>query len=84
MSFYARYSSYNIGNSSYKGNSIVDGLKTAGYGNLSSYGARERLAEMNGIYNYRGTPEQNTYMLNKLKNGNLKVGESGYFRYSNY
>ena len=83
MSFYAGYGEASIGNSNYKGNSIVDGLKSGGYGNLSSYSQREKLAEINGIDNYRGTPEQNIDMLNMLKNGNLKVAKYGYVGYSN-
>lgn len=53
----------------YKGNSIVDALKSIGVD--SSYAYRSKLAEVNGIKNYKGTPEQNTQMLNLLKNGKL-------------
>ena len=57
-------------NSSYKGNSIVDALKQIGID--SSFEHRKKLAEKNNIKNYRGTPEQNTKMLNLLKKGKLK------------
>lgn len=58
-------------NPSYTGNSIVDGLK--GIGVDSSFAYRSKLAEVNGISNYRGTAEQNTQMLNMLKKGTLKA-----------
>ena len=83
MSGFLGYNEYTIG-TDYRGNSIVDGLKQGGHGDLSSYDARERLAEMNGINNYRGTPQQNTEMLNKLKEGRLRVGYEVYGGYSNY
>ena len=57
-------------NSSYKGNSIVDALKQIGVD--SSFEHRKKLAERNNITNYRGTPEQNTKLLNLLKQGKLK------------
>lgn len=57
-------------NSSYKGNSIVDALKQIGVD--SSFEHRKRIAERNNITNYRGTPEQNTKLLNLLKQGKLK------------
>jgi len=50
--------------------SIVTGLKAVG--SDSSYSYRCKIAEANGIYNYKGTASQNTDMLNKLKAGNLK------------
>ena len=37
----------------------------------SSYRYRTQLAEENGINNHCGSAEQNTELLNKLKNGNL-------------
>lgn len=55
---------------SYTGVSIVDGLKSIGVN--SSYGYRSRIAIANGISGYRGTPAQNTKMLNLLKKGKLK------------
>ena len=58
-------------NPTYTGNSIVDGLN--GIGVDSSFAYRAKLAEVNGISNYRGTAEQNTQMLNMLKNGTLKA-----------
>lgn len=57
-------------NSSYKGNSIVDALKQIGVD--SSFEHRKKIAERNNITNYRGTPEQNTKLLNLLKQGKLK------------
>jgi len=57
-------------NSSYTGNSIVDALKQINID--SSYAYRNQLAKLNNINNYSGTSEQNIYMLNLLKNGNLK------------
>lgn len=57
-------------NPSYTGVSIVDGLK--GIGVDSSYEYRSRLANANGISNYCGSAEQNTQMLEMLKNGTLK------------
>lgn len=54
----------------YKGNSIVDALKSISVD--SSFAYRKKLAEANGIKDYMGTPEQNTRMLNLLKNGKLK------------
>ncbi len=55
---------------SYKGNSIVDGLKNIKVD--SSFINRKKIAEKNDIDNYRGTAEQNIKMLNLLKNGKLK------------
>lgn len=57
-------------NPNYKGTSIVDAL--AGIGVDSSFKYREKLAKANGITNYIGSAEQNTQMLNMLKNGTLK------------
>ena len=59
-----------IKKTNYKGNSIVDGLKTVGVN--SSYDNRKKIAEANGIKNYTGTAKQNTELLNKLKKGTLK------------
>ena len=53
----------------YKGSSIVDALASIGVN--SSYSYRSKLAAANGISNYRGTPAQNTKMLNLLKQGKL-------------
>jgi len=53
----------------YKGNSIVDALKELGVD--SSYDYRAIIAEKNGIESFIGSPEQNTLMLKKLKNGEL-------------
>ena len=57
---------------SYKGNSIVDGLKSIGAN--SSFSNRRDIAKANGITNYSGTAAQNTALLNKLKSGTLKKG----------
>ena len=55
---------------SYKGVSIVEGLDSIGCD--SSYGYRCKIAEANKIESYKGTAEQNIYMLNLLKKGLLK------------
>ena len=60
----------NIKKTNYKGDSIVDGLKSVGVN--SSYDNRKKIAQANGIKNYTGTPKQNTELLNKLKKGTLK------------
>lgn len=57
-------------NPNYKGTSIVEALNQIGVD--SSYSYRSKLAQANGIANYRGTAEQNTKMLEMLKNGTLK------------
>ena len=59
-----------IKKTNYKGDSIVDGLKSAGV--KSSYDNRKKIAQANGIKNYTGTAKQNTELLNKLKKGTLK------------
>ena len=53
----------------YNGCSIVDALKDIHVD--SSYNYRCRIAARNGIGGYVGSPQQNTNMLNLLKNGNL-------------
>ena len=63
-------SSKTIKKTSYKGDSIVDGLKSVGVN--SSYDNRKKIAQANGIKNYTGTAKQNTELLNKLKKGTLK------------
>lgn len=55
---------------SYKGNSIVDGLKSVGANSSFSY--RAEIAAANGISDYRGTASQNTALLKLLKAGQLK------------
>lgn len=55
---------------SYKGNSIVDALKSVGVN--SSMSNRAALAKKNGITNYKGTASQNTALLNKAKAGTLR------------
>jgi hypothetical protein len=49
----------------YQGNSIVDFLKQSGQ--ASDMASRKALAQRMGIQNYSGTAEQNTQMLNSLK-----------------
>lgn len=58
----------------YNGSSIVDALKSIGVD--SSFSNRKKLTEINGISNYTGTPSQNTYLLNLLKQGKLKSSSS--------
>jgi len=53
----------------YSGCSIVDGLNSIGA--TYSYAYRCTIAAKNGISGYVGSPEQNTHMLNLLKNGIL-------------
>ena len=59
-----------LSNKSYKGVSIVDALNEISVDSSFSY--RSKLASANGISNYTGTAEQNTQLLNLLKNGTLK------------
>lgn len=51
--------------SNYKGNSIVDYLKSIGVD--SSYKNRKKLAKENGISKYTGTADQNLKLLEKLR-----------------
>lgn len=53
-----------LGGKPKKTGSLVDYLKMIGVD--SSFANRKRLAEQNGIKNYRGTAEQNLQLLNKL------------------
>ena len=50
--------------------SIVDALKATGAD--SSFSARKKIAEANGITNYTGSYSQNVALLNKMKSGNLQ------------
>jgi len=59
-----------LSNFEYGDGSIVDGLKSIGAD--SSFDYRTLLAYENGIYNYRGSYEQNIKLLNLLKTGKLK------------
>lgn len=52
-----------------KYSSIVLALNSIGVN--SSYNYRKKIAEKNGIKNYKGTASQNTQLLKKLKNGKL-------------
>lgn len=58
-----------LSNPNYKGNSIVDALKEIKVD--SSYEYRSKLAAVNKINNYKGSAEQNTKLLNLLKQGKL-------------
>lgn len=58
-----------LSNPNYKGVSLVDALNEIKVD--SSYNYRSKLATKNNISNYKGTSEQNTTMLNLLKNGKL-------------
>ena len=58
-----------LSNPGYKGVSIVDGLNQINVD--SSYSYRSKLAKVNEISNYKGTADQNTKMLNLLKQGKL-------------
>ena len=53
----------------YTGYSIVDGL--AAIGAIRTYDYRAQIAARNGISGYTGTPQQNLYMLQLLKQGRL-------------
>ena len=53
------------GTSPYQGPSIVDFLKSEG--SASDFNTRTQLAAQNGIQNYRGTADQNTQLLEKLR-----------------
>ena len=59
-----------LSNPDYNGYSIVDALNQISVD--SSFNYRTKLANANGIVNYCGTAEQNTKMLEMLKNGTLK------------
>ena len=56
-------------------NSIVDYLNSAGQD--SSYKARKRLAQQQGISNYTGSAKQNTSLLNSLRNAAASPSGSG-------
>jgi len=58
-----------LSNTTYKGTSIVDALNEINVD--SSFTYRSQLANANGINNYKGTADQNTQLLNLLKNGSL-------------
>ena len=53
----------------YDGISIVDGLKAINA--QSSFEYRKKIAQVNNIQDYEGTPKQNLDMLKMLKDGNL-------------
>ena len=59
-----------LSNKNYKGNSIVDALKEINID--SSYEYRSKLAKLNNINNYSGTSNQNSQLLNLLREGLLK------------
>lgn len=55
----------------YTGDTVSIMQALASLGEQNSYAYRTQIASMNGITGYKGTPEQNTYMLNLLKAGKL-------------
>lgn len=59
-----------LSNTSYKGNSIVEGLNQINVD--SSFQNRKNLAIKNGLPNYKGKSEENLYLLILLKKGELK------------
>lgn len=58
-----------LSNKGYKGTSIVEAL--AQINADASFKYRKKLAEKNGVDNYRGSTAQNIRLLNLLKNGKL-------------
>lgn len=64
-----------FGESSYKGVSIVDYLKSVGQS--SSYSDRAKLAEQYGISDYMGSASQNTKLLGMLRSGGMGIGGTG-------
>ena len=65
-----------FGESSYKGVSIVDYLKSVGQS--SSYSDRAKLAKQYGISDYSGTAEQNTKLLGMFRKGSTgTTGSTG-------
>lgn len=60
----------NMLSTSYRGDSLVDALKEIRVNSTFDY--RKALAIKNGISNYTGTAQQNTALLNLLKQGQLK------------
>lgn len=67
----SKHKTVTLENKDYHGGSIVDGLKTIGFD--SSYDNRCIIALKNGIEDYRGTYDQNVYLLKLLKQGKLKA-----------
>ena len=61
--------------SNYKGNSIVDYLKSIGVD--SSFANRKKLAKEYGISNYTGTAEQNTKLLNLMRDKKITSNYKG-------
>lgn len=68
-------------NSTYKGSSLVDYLKSIGVD--SSFNNRAKLAQANGIKNYTGSASQNTTLLNKLRGGSSTTTTSSNY-YAKY
>lgn len=60
-----------LSNKNYKGVSLVDALKQINID--SSFNNRLKLAYVNGIKDYIGSATQNEILLEKLKNGTLKI-----------
>ena len=67
----SKHKTVTLENNDYQGGSIVDGLKEIGFD--SSYDNRCIIALKNGIEDYRGTYNQNVYLLKLLKQGKLKA-----------
>lgn len=63
--------------SGYKGNSIVDYLKSIDQS--ASFTNRSRLANEYGISGYRGTAEQNLLLLNRMRKGIKNVPYPGHY-----
>lgn len=69
--------------------SLTDALKSVGvdHNYANSWQAKIPMAELNGVYNYTGTYDQNITLLNKLKSGSLireyktNTGYTTYYRY---
>ena len=61
LNYFGRYTGSSI--------SIVDGLKAVGAD--STYEYRKRIAAVNAVSNYKGTANQNSYLLSLLKQGKL-------------
>lgn len=62
-----------------KSSSIVDALKAIGVKD-TSLSARKKIATLNGIKSYSGTPAQNTTLLSKLKSGKLIKSKTEVFK----
>jgi hypothetical protein len=70
------------GQTMYQGPSIVDYLNSIG--EPSDFNSRRKISQMIGVSNYTGTPEQNTQILNIIRNpqGENQYGGIGIQQYS--